>query len=65
MRRIAVSRRFSKVLPRQVSSSARSSSSLKMSTGCSGTAGGRIRPIGERGISPSSSSHRNSCCIDR
>src|SRR4051794_8111014 len=38
---MAVSRRFSKVLPRAASSSARSSSSVRMSTGCSGTAGGR------------------------
>jgi hypothetical protein len=45
-------------------SSARSCASVTTGTGFSGTMGGRIRSIGDRSIS-SSSSHRISCCSAR
>jgi hypothetical protein len=46
-------------------SSARNYASVSTGTGLSGTMGGRIRSIGERSISSSSSSHRISCCSAR
>ncbi len=59
---MAVSRRASKVLAEQVARMALTWSSVNTGTGLSGTLGGRILSMGEWGISPSSSSHRKSCC---
>jgi hypothetical protein len=58
---IALSRRFSSVLPLQAARNPSSCSSVTIGTGCSGTAGGFMCAMGERVISPSSSSERKSC----
>jgi hypothetical protein len=50
------------VLPGHDLSSLASWSSSRTGTGCSGTAGALMFPIGERSSSPSLTSHRNSCC---